>query len=408
MIDLVSERPYVPVPPYHGRLWPALLMRIVPWYLRKQYGVHRVQCVNAERLAESIRAGHGIVLAPNHCRDEDPIVLGVLARCVQSPFFIMASWHLFMRGGLKAWLVRRAGAFSVYREGIDRAAVNSAIQILEHASRPLVIFPEGFIARTNDRINELLEGTALIARTAAKKRAKMDPPRKVVVHPVAIRYRFHGDIDAAATRVLDEIETRLSWRPNRHLTLLERIYKVGEALLTLKELQYLGRPQTGDIATRLPSLINAILWPLEDEWTAGDHSGSTNARVKRLRAAILPDMIKAELDEPERQRRWRQLEDVYLANLVAHFPPDYVKSNPTPERILETLEKFEEGLTDRLRVHGELSATVTVGQAIQVQPARERPANGADPLLIQIESQLRQMLGIEPAPSANQSQALDS
>ncbi|HWP40096.1 MAG TPA: 1-acyl-sn-glycerol-3-phosphate acyltransferase [Tepidisphaeraceae bacterium] len=401
MIQLVSEKPYVPVPPYHGRLWPVLLMRIVPWYLRKQYGVRRVQCVHTERLAESMRAGHGIVLAPNHCRDEDPVVLGMLARCVRSPFFLMASWHLFMHGGLRAWLMRRGGAFSVYREGIDRVAVNTAIEILENARRPLVIFPEGFISRTNDRINELMEGIALIARSAAKRRARMDPPRNVVVHPVAIRYRFHGDINAAAAQVLDEIETRLSWRPNRHLTVLERIYKVGEALLTLKELQYLGRPQTGTVAARLPGLINGILSPLEDEWTGGDHSGSIHVRVKRVRAGILAEMIKGDLDEPERQRRWRQLEDVYVANIAAQFPPDYVRSNPTPERILETIEKFEEGLSDRLRVHGELSATVTVGQAIPVQPARERAAaNAVDALLAQIESQLRQMLGIEPAPGA--------
>ena len=36
----------------------------------------------------------------------------------------------------------------------------------------LVIFPEGHISRTNDRLTPMLEGTALIARQAAKKRAK--------------------------------------------------------------------------------------------------------------------------------------------------------------------------------------------------------------------------------------------
>ena len=115
-------------------------------------------------------------------------------------FFIMASWHLFMQDRVQTFLLRRAGAFSIYREGIDRAALNTAIDILAEAQRPLVMFPEGFISRTNDRLNPLLDGVSLIARSAAKKRAKLEPPKKVVVHPVAIRYSFHGDIQPPRPR----------------------------------------------------------------------------------------------------------------------------------------------------------------------------------------------------------------
>jgi 1-acyl-sn-glycerol-3-phosphate acyltransferase len=393
--NIVIDKPYVPVPPNRGRVWPVLLGWYVPRLLRKQYGVVKVECVHADRLTTSIRAGHGIVVAPNHCRDEDPLVLGALSRCAGSPFFLLASWHVFMQGRFKRFLLTRAGAFSIYREGIDRAAINTATEMLETAERPLVIFPEGFIARTNDRLNDLMEGVALIARSAAKKRAKMEPPKKVVVHPVGIRYQFHGDINAAATKVLDEIESRLTWRPHRHLPLLDRIYKVGGALLALKELEYLGQPQTGTIAQRIERLIDSILAPLEETWCEGDHGGSVNARVKRLRSAILPDMIKGDIDDAERDRRWKQLADVYLANELSHYPADYVHSNPTPMRILETIERFEEDLTDKIRVHGHIAATITVGEAIEVSPARqERGAGGGDPLLRAVESQLRSMLGL--------------
>jgi len=352
-----------------------------------------------DRLRQSIRAGHGIVLAPNHCRDEDPMVVGMLGRELHSSLFIMASWHLFMQARIKSFLLRRAGAFSIYREGIDRTAVNTAIEILESAQRPLIICPEGFVSRTNDQLNALLEGTALIARTAAKKRAKLQPPGKVVVHPIALRYRFQGNVESAAARVLDQIETQLTWRPLRHLPLYDRIIKVGTALLTLKELEILGHPQDGDIATRLRHLIDAILSPLENEWLAGQHDGTIHMRGKRLRAAILPDMVKGDIDEPERQRRWKQLADVYLALQLFHYPPDYVKSNSTPERILETIERFEEDLTDKVSVHGPMTATITVGEAIEVSPTREGRGS-TDPLLQQIESQLHQMLGLADGPSA--------
>jgi 1-acyl-sn-glycerol-3-phosphate acyltransferase len=393
MINLVVDKPYVPVPPHRGWIWPRLLQLYVPRLLRKAYGVEKVQCVSAERLRASIDGGHGVIVAPNHCRDEDPMVLGILSRCVGKPFFMMASAHLFAQTKMKTFVLRRAGAFSIYREGIDRAALNTAIEILETAQRPLVIFPEGFIARTNDRLNELMEGTAMIARSAAKKRAKLSPAGKVVVHPVAIRYRFHGDINAVATELLNEIESRLSWRPNKGMPLYERIIKAGTALLTLKELQIFGQPQDGDMFSRLQKLTDAILSPLEDEWVGSKHDGSVNARVKRLRSAILPDLVKGDIDETERERRWKQLADVYLAMQLFHYPSDYVKSNPTPERILETLERFEEDLTDKIRVHGPISATITVGEAIEVKSEREGRGAG-DPLLQQIEQQLKQMLGL--------------
>jgi 1-acyl-sn-glycerol-3-phosphate acyltransferase len=397
MQNIIIDKPYVPVTPYRGTIWPRLLSLYVPRLLRKKYGVTRVESVHVERLAESIRAGHGVLLAPNHCRDEDPLVMGQLARAVGTPFFVMASWHVFMQDRFSAFLLRRAGAFSIYREGIDRAAVETAIEILETARRPLVMFPEGLIARTNDHLNPLMDGVALIARSAAKKRAKREPPGKLVVHPVAIRYHFHGDINAAVASVLDEIETRLTWRPQRNLPTLERIYKVGSALLTLKELEYTDQPQTGTIGQRLQNLIDMILRPLEAQWTSGNSDGSVVARVKRVRAAILPDVVKGEIDEAEREKRWRALADAYLAQQLWHYPPDYVANNPTPERLLETVERFEEDLTDKIRLHGPIWATVTVGEAIDVAPQRESRGS-ADPLLVKIESQLREMLEL-PKPT---------
>jgi 1-acyl-sn-glycerol-3-phosphate acyltransferase len=392
MQNIVIDKPYVPIPPYHGRIWPTALTLLVPRMLRKKYGITRVECVNPDRLSRSIADGHGILLTPNHCRDEDPFTLGILSRQVRSPFFIMASWHLFMQTRLKAFILRRAGAFSIYREGIDRTAVNTAVEILENAQRPLVIFPEGIVSRTNDKLNDLLEGTALIARLAAKKRAKLQPPKKVVVHPVAIRYRLQGNIEPAIAGVLDEIQTRLTWRKRDDLPVIERIYRIGNALLTLKELEYLGEARHGAIGPRLENLIDAILVPLETEWFEKKQDGSVPSRVKRLRTAILPDMTSDQIDETERQRRWTQLADLYLAQQLSLFPPDYVRSNPTPERLLETVERFEEDLTDRVQVHGPLHCTITVGEAIEVSPAREG-RGGDDPLMEQIKKRLQEMLG---------------
>ena len=392
MNTVVSDKPYVPVLPYHGTFWPRAMNLYIPRYLRRCYGTAKVETVGADRLRASIAAGHGILITPNHCRDEDPFILSTLARQVGRPFFVVASAHLFMGSKLKAFLLRRAGAFSIYREGMDKQAVQTSIEILESAERPLVIFPEGHISRTNDRLTPMLEGTALIARQAAKKRAKED--KRVVVHPVAIRYSFPFDVELAAARMLDEIETRLTWRPSRGLPLHERVRKVGAGLLALKELEYLGHTQEGTIAERISKLIDAILKPMESDWVNGNGDGHVVARVKRLRAAILPDMIKGELDEAEKARRWRLLEDADLAQQLYHYPPDYVADGAPRGRVIETVERFEEDLTGKVTVHGPVEAKVTVGEAIEVGTSRESRGE-SDPLMASIDGRLRAMLGIE-------------
>jgi 1-acyl-sn-glycerol-3-phosphate acyltransferase len=389
MQNIVIDKPYRFVPPHRGRFWHALFGLYLRRYLDRNHGIESVECRGTEHLQRSLAAGHGILLTANHCRPCDPMTLGRLSLSVRQPFFVMASWHLFMQSRFQTWLLPRIGAFSVYREGLDREALKTAIGILNEAGRPLVLFPEGAVSRTNERLGNLMEGTAFIAHSAAKQRAAATPAGQVVVHPVAIRYLFRGDLAAALTPVIEEIEARLSWRPSRECPLRERIGRVGEALLCLKELEYFGRSQAGEVSGRLDRLINSLLQPLEKEWLKGEADGDVVARVKKLRMAILPELAGGEIDEAGRARRWRQLAGLYLAQQLSCYPPDYIRSRPTPERLLETVERFEEDLTDRTRVHRPLHAIIEVGEALPVSPVRER---GADPLMEKIRGQLETML----------------
>jgi 1-acyl-sn-glycerol-3-phosphate acyltransferase len=392
MQRIIIDQPYVFVPPHRGTWWPWLLRYNLPRRLRKLHGIASVECHGTEKLLASVAAGHGIVLAPNHCRPFDPETVNEMCRQIGILPYFLASWHLFMQSRLQKFILPRLGSYSIYREGMDRFALNMTTELLEQESRPVIIFPEGYVSRHNDLLNPLNEGIAFMARSAAKKRTGATPAGQVVVHPVALRYRYDGDVRQVAEPVLTEIETRLAWRSQKHLSLEERIAKVASALLALKEIDYLGQPQSGTVAERLHGLINSLLDPLEKEWTKGKREQHTVARVMKLRAAILPDMTKGDLPEPERARRWSQLADLYLVQQLACYPPDYLAASPTPDRLLETVDRFEEDLTDDCRPRYPLRASVTVGDAIVVNPARERGV--ADPVLVDLERQLKTMLGI--------------
>lgn len=400
MHNVVIAKPYRFIPPHHTTLWWRLLQPMLPTYLRKAFGIVSVETRHLERLRASIAAGHGIMLTPNHSRPCDPMILGPLTYEIGRPFYVMASWHAFQQHWAQNFLLPRCGGFSIYREGTDREALKVAMELTAQAKRPLVIFPEGIISRHNDKLNHLMEGTALMARGAAKQRAAAHPPGKVVVHPVAIRYYFDGEVSAATLPVLRDIEHRLTWRPQDHLPLIDRIGRIGGALLALKEVEYFGAAQAGTISERLEKLIDRLLVPLEAEWVKGRREKEIIGRVKLLRFAIVPDMAAGTLSETELQRRWQHLADIYLAQQLALYPPDYLAANPTPERILETVERFEEDMTDQARAHPPMRAVVTVGEAIEVSPERTRSADG-DPLMNAIREQLEAMLASTARSSAN-------
>jgi hypothetical protein len=392
MQKIIVEKPYQFLPPYRGTFWPAFFrgIRIHDYYLRKKEGVVAYEVRHVERLRASIAAGNAILVTPNHPRTADPLAIGWLAVETPCHFHVMASWHLFQNSRLYGWVIRALGGFSVNREGVDRQAINTAIELLAQAKRPLLIFPEGATSRTADHLHALLDGVAFIARAAAKKRSKQSPPGKVVVHPVAVKYFFGGDIRSVCDDVLTDIEHRLTWQPQRHLHLLARMLKVGSALLSLKEIEYFGQPQRGAFAERLERLIDRLLGPLEMEWFGRVQIGPAVPRVRNLRARILPEMVAGRVDAVERARRWQQLADIYLAQQLATYPPGYLV-HPTVDRVLEIVEKFEEDITDKARLHGQLKVVLDVGEPIAVTPERDRRAV-VDPLMVQIQQSLQGMM----------------
>jgi 1-acyl-sn-glycerol-3-phosphate acyltransferase len=370
MQNIVIDQPYEFIPPRFSRFWHWAVRWVLPRGLRKNYGITEIECVGAEKLRASLEAGHGVVLVSNHCRPCDPMVLDSLAAAVRRPFHVIASWHVFMTSRVQRFLLPRVGGFSVYREAMDRESLKCSVRTVAEAKFPLLIFAEGIITRCNDRLVNFMEGPAFIARAAAKQRAA----GKTVIHPLFIRYFFEGNLEATVAPVIESIEKRLSWQVQDQLPMRERIWKIGDALLVLKELEYFGVRQTGDFRERLKRLIDRLLGPLEVQWCGGRHNGDVISRVKRLRSAILPGLVTGNLNEDERRDRWRQLADLYLVQQLHCYPGDYIE-NATPERMLETIERYEEDLTDLARPHPPLRAIILVGDAIDVSGTRDRSAD---------------------------------
>ncbi|MCH7727984.1 MAG: 1-acyl-sn-glycerol-3-phosphate acyltransferase [Planctomycetes bacterium] len=391
MQETIVEKPYKFVSAKRGTWFPRIVrnFQLFNRHLRKTEGVIGFEVRHAERLKESLASGHAILLTPNHCRTADPLVLGWMCGEVKCVFYCMASWHLYNMGWFVRWFVRSIGCFSVNRDGVDRQAVKKAIEVLRKGERPLIIFPEVYTSRRNDRLQTMMDGLAFIARTAAKKRAK-EQNGKVILHPIAIKYSFQGDLHAAIDPVLDGIEQRLTFQSEPGTPLLDRIDRVRNAFVCLKELEHFGAVQSGDLGKRQEDLTAKVLASLEEKWLITNHEKHVVPRVKAIRSKIVPELAN-DISGEERAMRWRDIFHVELAHHLSCWSPDYLAEWPSIDRIFETIDRIDQHLNGKPHVHENLKAIIDIGEPLEVPAWRDRKTN-EDPLMTEVARRLQDML----------------
>ena len=398
MQDLIIEKPYRFVPPIKCKLmlWLTCKFDLSCFWLRRVEGICEFEVINAEKITGSIRAGHGIVLAGNHCRNADPMAIGEVAKAIDCYFYSMASWHLFNQSWFMRWAIPQLGGFSINREGVDRTALEFAINVLDTAERPLVIFPEGSVSRSNDYLYPFLGGTGFIARSAARRRKKRDPHLKVVIHPIAFRYQFIGDFEEAIEHSLVLLESHLKDPVKADLPLLERISYVASGLLAQREMSYLGYVQVGEYYDRIKKLAQSILETQEQKWKGQIQQGDFVARAKALRPLMVPDLANGLLSEEKAEQRRQDLFDINTVQQLSYYPVDYIApadGHLPRERILEMLERLEEDQLDKVTIPRRYKLVMEVLDAIEV-PVEKAPRNEDDPLMQDVASVLQSTLDV--------------
>jgi 1-acyl-sn-glycerol-3-phosphate acyltransferase len=373
--------PYRFIPPFRSTFWCRVAKRLIPRHLRTRMGVVRWQFSGTELFHESLAHKAGILLAPNHCRWADPLVMGVFGIQARKYLYYVAAYHLFRQSKVMGWILNRIGGYSIWREGSDRESIKTTVRILADAERPVVLFPEGTWFRQNDRVNPLQDGVSLITRQAGKQ-----SQRPILVHPVGIKYWLLEDPLPELGRRMAAMERRFGWQPQDHLPLGPRIEKLTGALLALKEIEYLSAPQMGTIDERINLLVGTLVERLEKESLGRTCEGWFLERIRRLRQALLRRLQEEKADVVAAAHIKKNLETLlFCENINAHSYA-YLHEAPSLERLTETVQRLEEILTDGFEaVVVPMGVTVTIGPAIDVRSfsaARKgERTSGVDPFV---------------------------
>ncbi|MFQ3592508.1 MAG: 1-acyl-sn-glycerol-3-phosphate acyltransferase [Gemmataceae bacterium] len=384
-------QPYRFVPPYRSTFWYMLSRGYVTRTLRKEHGVTQLHVEGLDHLRESLSRQAGILLTPNHCRGADPMAVGLMAGQLRQAVYFLASSHLFRQGRLRAWLLRRLGSFSIWREGPDREAIKESARILASAERPLVLFPEGTWFRRNDEVMPLQEGLTLIARQAAKQSS-----RPLVVHPVGLAYWALRDPTTAVEARLAALERRLGWAV-QSADVVTRLERLGSAFLAVREIEFLGKPRDGSIDERLAFLVACLTERLERQYLGRCYEGWALERIRRVRQHLTRQLLESSARE-RREAIRRDLDVLLLAeNLNAHSL-GYLTTRPTHERLIETVQRIEETLLDI-----EPPPVVPLGVSVGVGPALDLRASSweMERLREAIQQQVNRLRQMGPPPKWN-------
>ncbi len=412
-------------PPKLNRFWFHLAKYSRANALKKQRFV-QIEVQGLDYLKAALQNRCGVLLAPNHSFHWDSYCLLEAANKLSTPFYFMTAWQVFAQS---SWLDRmsmqRCGCFSVDREGTDLQSLKTAVDILHNRPEPLVIFPEGDVYHTNDRITPFRDGAAAMALMAARK-----ADRPVVILPVAIKRWYLEDPTPSMLDTITSLETRLYWRPRIREHLLDRIFRVADGLLALKELEYLQVTDRGDLPDRIRRLADHVLCRCEQRYQVQQPARLLPERVKEVRRRIIQqqqacspsngDGMSTSADRlphsantptnapsshekaepratPEQMEQWSSdMHDMFFVTQLYSYPGDYLRQRPTWERVAETLDKLEEDALGATypSVRGPRRALVRIDKPIELPREKDRaitPATLTDLMESRVQAMLDEM-----------------
>lgn len=397
-IPLADQMPYRFYPPRHSRVCHGFGRHYIGHLLRGPNRVARVEIEGLEHLAGVLGRGDGVMLTPNHPDHADCYALYRLGMEVGRRFYYMAAYQIFR--GINGWVLPRIGVFPVDREGADLTAFKTGVDLLARGEQPLVIFPEGEIYYLSGRLTPIREGAAMVATTAARK---LPEGRTIWVVPMAIQYRFLDGVDPLPSlhRLMDQLETTLTWRPRRDRGLFERIYGLAEGVLGLKEYEYLGAYQSGPLPARIAALRDHILASVERRRLGRTIDDTPPVRVKELRRACLEALADPATTPEQAEDLRHDLADLFLAVQCFSYPGDYLRECPTLERAAETLMKLEEDLLGAAESppRAPRRAILKLGEPIDVRArlaAAPKPRLAATALTAELESRIQSLIDAIP------------
>lgn len=334
---------------------------------------HRVRSLEITGATEAVRAiearGERLLFTPNHATHSDPQVMSEVQRRLGVSSCYMAAYDVFLRSRINAWVMQRAGAFSVDREGSDRKSMAEAIKVIKAGRFALTIFPEGNVYLQNDRVTPFLEGAAFLA---LKSQKELGEGRPIHVVPVSIKLSHVSDVRPEVCKKLSLLAETGGARFQPDADPVAELMRIGRHLLAknLRQRGFLTPGEDlsdGQLTEVLHESVDRVATGLETKMnlSPGDPADLAD-RLRKIRGAIHQIRIDPE-KETEHRVAAGWADEAILAVRILGYSNPYVALDPTLDRVAETVEKLSEDLHGRWDPpFAERDAIVHLGEPINL------------------------------------------
>lgn len=370
-----TDQPYRFFPPYPNRLF----IRLTHWANHHfilpgpNHRISEIQLEGDEPVRNLIETGGRLLFLPNHSTHSDPQVISEVHRRLGIHSAFMAAYDVFLRSRCSAWCMQRSGSFSVDREGSDRKAMSTAIEVLKETGA-LTIFPEGNVYFTNDRVTPFLDGAAFVGIKAQKDLANETP---VYIVPVAMKMTHILDQRAAVRARLGQVAEIAGTHLDHGAPALAELRRIGQIILK----NHLGAqgfdvPSDADsLEAALEGAARTVIEALEtDIDIAADPDATLQDRLRRIRSKIHQIRISTDSDlDSETTAAWA--DRAILALRMIGYTGSYVSEKPSLDRFAETVEKLMEDLrSEAPKPYGKRRAIVRLCKPIDLRASEGRAA----------------------------------
>ena len=344
-----ADIPYRFVPPCPNPLLISLAQFVIGKFALpgKNHLVKEIEIRGSRALLEARQKNCRFVILPNHSTHSDPQVMGEVCRRLSIRPSFMAAYDVFARSRLQSWLMQRTGAFSVDRDGSDRKSMKCATEVVIDGKYPLILFPEGNVYLCNDQVTPFAEGASYIA-LRAQKTLGADIP--VFAVPVSMKYTFLEDIRQRLRESLDEIAGQFDTKLDPEADFAEELKRISTTALRhfLTQRGYLPPDGTATVDEQVAEAAEQLIVALEAKINLqpGRDSGLTG-RIRRIRAAVHA-VRTDDSREVDHRAAVHWADEAILALRILGYQGGYMASQPTLDRVAETVARLREDVHSRL------------------------------------------------------------
>ena len=146
------------------------------------------------------------------------------------------------------------------------------------------------------------------------------------------------------------------------------------------------------MSQRRDTLITNILRRIETKLGIAAGQKSARERVRAVRAEIASQFFRQDVDQNSEIHFRQDVMAVDMIQEMISYPVSYLDDDGvTDTRIVETIQRMEESILGKADCSVPLRAVIQIGEPIYV-PAEKAPRGEVDPLMLQLKTQLQEML----------------